>query len=601
MEDLAARRRHLEKAELDLKEDELALKRAKLAREMREEAAKETSSTIIKLNVGGDHIDTTVETLTSQPGSFFDGVLRDDPMLPGARRDSEGRLFLDRDSSTFRLVLEALRGSLTREEAVAAGVGKLIEEAQFFGLSLLEYWLRDEYNPHALSSVDQEMRRRAMDLIVRLAEDPAANADASLIDVFAEVDSFVFTGKLDGESDSIPRLFERQRREHGRRIGDGIAPTAAEFQQRLHLLSGGPLLEGLDLNACGLIVAGGIVLNALLLGDPSDLEVQRVARKGTSDIDLFCIAADEDSAQSAFQTLFNHLKRKVAESDVRDDDDDVVRQSDGLPPFTIRQRNLLVARTALAVTFVVGWPQRHIQLTLRRFKCVADVIYNFDIDSCQIAWTGSQVLATPSARRALISGVNVAEPGRRTYSYEARLCKYALRGFAVAVPGLQMERVSERYLHGAFTVICGELRQIVSFEAPADTKTRQKEGVKVEIGKPLVELPNLIVLSRLYGASDFVLCRLCLPLFAYDACLQCCSLTCRGCAIGRLGERTFYGSSGLGLIHWAAAPAPPRRFSAPNRSNRSESGAYGAICPCFLYLCSGEGSLPPESDSRRAP
>ena len=101
MEDLAARRRHLEKAELDLKEDELALKRAKLAREMREEAAKETSSTIIKLNVGGDHIDTTVETLTSQPGSFFDGVLRDDPMLPGARRDSEGRLFLDRDSSTF--------------------------------------------------------------------------------------------------------------------------------------------------------------------------------------------------------------------------------------------------------------------------------------------------------------------------------------------------------------------------------------------------------------------------------------------------------------------------------------------------------------------
>ena len=89
MEDLEARRRRLEVAELDLKEDELALKRAKLAREMRDEEAKEASSTIVRLNVGGDPIDTTVETLTSQPSSFFDGLLRyrDDPALPGARRD----------------------------------------------------------------------------------------------------------------------------------------------------------------------------------------------------------------------------------------------------------------------------------------------------------------------------------------------------------------------------------------------------------------------------------------------------------------------------------------------------------------------------------
>ena len=339
MEDLEARRRRIEVAELDLKEDELALKRAKLAREMRDEEAKEASSTIVRLNVGGDPIDTTVETLTSQPSSFFDGLLRyrDDPALPGARRDPDGRLFLDRDSSAFRLVLEALRGSLTHEKAVAAGIDKLVDEAQFFGLSQLEYWLRGEYNPFVLSAADRDMRRRAMDWIVRLVEDPAANADASLIDVFAEVDSFVYTGELEGESHSIPRLFERQRMEHGRRVGSGVAPTAAEFERRLHLLSGGPILEGLDLEACGLIIAGGMVLKALLLGDPNDRAVQETARQGTSDIDLFCIAVDEDSAQSAFQTLLNHLKKKVAESD------------------TIHERKLLVARTARAVTFVVGW------------------------------------------------------------------------------------------------------------------------------------------------------------------------------------------------------------------------------------------------------
>ena len=211
-------------------------------------------------------------------------------------------------------------------------------------------------------------------------------------------------------------------------------------------------------------------------------------------------------------------------------------------------------------------PQRHIQLTLRRFKCAADVIYNFDIDCCQVAWTGSQVLATPSARRALISGVNVAEPGRRTYSYEARLCKYALRGFAVAVPGLQMERVNARLLHGAFTVICGELRPVVSFEAPDSMQTRKKEGVNVAIGEPLLELPNLIVLSRLYGESDFFI--RCPPLSSffvrfrirsvYDVCANVQCLPCCTAEDARTEDQKI--GYFMGVRNPISYVGPPRRL-----------------------------------------
>ncbi len=40
------------------------------------------------------------------------------------------------------------------------------------------------------------------------------------------------------------------------------------------------------------------------------------------------------------------------------------------------------------------------QIILRRHPCVGDVIFGFDVDSCQFAYDGDRVLATPSALRA---------------------------------------------------------------------------------------------------------------------------------------------------------------------------------------------------------
>ena len=52
---------------------------------------------------------------------------------------------------------------------------------------------------------------------------------------------------------------------------------------------------------------------------------------------------------------------------------------------------------------------------------LTQVLLYFDIDACQLAYDGSTVLATPAARRALTSGVNVADATCRSSSYEQRL------------------------------------------------------------------------------------------------------------------------------------------------------------------------------------
>ena len=54
-------------------------------------------------------------------------------------------------------------------------------------------------------------------------------------------------------------------------------------------------------------------------------------------------------------------------------------------------KRLVVVRSRQALTFVAGWPQRHIQLILAANLCISDIIGNFDVDSCQFAYDGTKV------------------------------------------------------------------------------------------------------------------------------------------------------------------------------------------------------------------
>ena len=87
-----------------------------------------------------------------------------------------------------------------------------------------------------------------------------------------------------------------------------------------------------------------------------------------------------------------------------------------------------------AITFSVGFPKRNVQIVLRLYSTAADVLASFDVDSCCVAFDGSQLWASPRAQRALNTRSNTIDLSRRSTTYESRLVKYAFRGFSLAVP-----------------------------------------------------------------------------------------------------------------------------------------------------------------------
>ena len=65
----------------------------------------------------------------------------------------------------------------------------------------------------------------------------------------------------------------------------------------------------------------------------------------------------------------------------------------------------------------------------------------FDLDASCFGYDGSRLWCLPRARRAVNGRINVVDPSRQSVTYETRLLKYAERGFAVAVPGLEPQRI----------------------------------------------------------------------------------------------------------------------------------------------------------------
>ena len=143
----------------------------------------------------------------------------------------------------------------------------------------------------------------------------------------------------------------------------------------------------------------------------------------------------------------------------------------------------------MSVSFYAAYPQRTIQIVLRRHACVADVLFGFDVDACQLAYDGARVLATPSAVRAFRTGVNIADPERSSSTYEKRLVKYSRRGFAVAVPGLDISRVSRQYTSGVFTWVGSSLRRLSLTFGGADMPAYSLDT------RDIVGLPRLLLFA----------------------------------------------------------------------------------------------------------
>lgn len=147
-----------------------------------------------------------------------------------------------------------------------------------------------------------------------------------------------------------------------------------------------------------------------------------------------------------------------------------------------------VVRTKNAITIVSEYPVRHVQIVLRLYKSVSEILTGFDVDCACVAYDGNQVWAAPRALAAFATQMNTIDLTRRSPSYENRLSKYAHRGFEVYWPLLDRSRIDPTIFERAFNRVLGLARLLVLEKLPhPQDRDEYLTQRRIERGRP--ELP----------------------------------------------------------------------------------------------------------------
>jgi ankyrin repeat protein len=200
------------------------------------------------------------------------------------------------------------------------------------------------------------------------------------------------------------------------------------------------------MNWDNVFVAGGCVLASMLRPD-----VQGNGYK-SSDVDMFFYGLNESQANQKLKYIY-----------------ELVKQNTQSPSEVIRTKH--------AVTIVNQFPYRHIQIVLRLYKSPAEVLMGFDIDACAVGYDGKNAYALERACRAITRGYNLVDMSRRSLTYESRLYKYSKRGFAVAIPGFDRNKVNPEIFSKSLKDVKG-LAQLLLFEFNAFKNSVTKNPFK---------------------------------------------------------------------------------------------------------------------------
>ena len=387
-----------------------------------------TDRRFVQLNVGGTHFDTTADTLRSC--AFFDA------MIHGGYSESsdQGRHFIDRDATLFSHLLSFLRNRRRPSSHVLNALGsELTLEAEYYGCDDFLHELRGDTNPFDLRGVDRKILRDEEECLEVLQSQVGLESwtirqweERLLIDIFSQP-ATKFRREA-AQSLELPLLFDHHDVDlSSDQFCSSLAVrTFSEFRSAFNKLTDG-LLDDID-DPRGLVFAGGSVLSAL-------------TGTNCSDIDIFVVNLTNAAAQTQFASLLKAVKKNRAR----------IRA-----PRNQANPRLVVSRTRLCTTMYRGMKSSDgdepdgvgmlpVQMVLSIFRSPVEVILNFDVDCCCVLYdmSAEKVLCLPRSRRSLNTRCNIADTNMRSPSYERRLEKYAERGFAIAVPGLRLDRVKE--------------------------------------------------------------------------------------------------------------------------------------------------------------
>ncbi|KAL8731242.1 MAG: hypothetical protein Q9181_004356 [Wetmoreana brouardii] len=203
-----------------------------------------------------------------------------------------------------------------------------------------------------------------------------------------------------------------------------------------------------DLDWSNVVAAGSAVVTPLL-PVPAKYNTSKKALREyyhqhlapSSDVDLFIWGLDEAAALEKIKQIEASVRNAILEE-----------------VTTVRTKN--------AITIASHYPIRHVQIVLRLYKSVSEILTGFDVDCSCFAYDGNQVYGTPRGIAAFMTQTNTIELTRRSPSYESRLSKYAHRGFEVYWSELDRSRVDPTIFERSFARTVGLARLLVLEQLP---------------------------------------------------------------------------------------------------------------------------------------
>ena len=245
-----------------------------------------------------------------------------------------------------------------------------------------------------------------------------------------------------------------------------IVPTLKDFQTNFNVFSEQALV---DMNWSNVVVAGSAVVTALLPVPDEYRSSKKGLRKyyheivaPASDVDLFIYGLDADQAIEKIKGIERCVKDALLTETT-----------------TVRTKN--------TITIASQYPTRHVQIVLRIYKSIAEVLTGFDVDCACAAYDGSQVWTSPRALTAYMTQVNTIDITRRSPSYENRLSKYSHRGFEIYWPDLDRSRIDPTIFERSFSRTVGLSRLLILERLPkkSDREAYQDQRRR-ERGRPSI-------------------------------------------------------------------------------------------------------------------
>lgn len=227
-----------------------------------------------------------------------------------------------------------------------------------------------------------------------------------------------------------------------------IVQSLKEFQTNFQLFSESALV---DMDWSNVVVAGSAVVTSLLPVPEKHNTSKRALREyyhqklaPASDVDLFLYGLTEEQAIEKIKQIEQRIR------------DSILTET-----TTIRTKN--------AITIASQYPTRHVQIVLRIYRSISEILTGFDVDCSCAAYDGKQVYASPRAVAAYMTQINTVDLTRRSPSYENRLSKYSHRGFEVYWPLLNRSRIDPTIFERSFGRTVGLARLLVLEKLPSTT------------------------------------------------------------------------------------------------------------------------------------